>query len=77
MRTIDITEFERHPAQIVRLVEAGEIIQLARGGHAVMRMVPEPAARPDDLTAEGIPTPVQSPRRAPEQPVPPPAPASD
>jgi antitoxin (DNA-binding transcriptional repressor) of toxin-antitoxin stability system len=44
MRQIDISEFHRHPAQVIRLVEAGAVIQLTRDGLAVIRIVPEPAA---------------------------------
>jgi antitoxin (DNA-binding transcriptional repressor) of toxin-antitoxin stability system len=42
MLQVEIGVFRRHPAQVVRLVEAGAIVQLTRDGRPVIRIVPEP-----------------------------------
>ena len=57
-RTATLTSLLRERViGIVRLVEAGETIRLARGGRPVLRIVPEPVTRPDDLTEAGTPAP--------------------
>jgi antitoxin (DNA-binding transcriptional repressor) of toxin-antitoxin stability system len=69
MKTVSMTMLNEHPREVVKLVEAGEAIQVLRHGQPVLRMVPEPTLKDPlgSLIAAGLIAEPVRPRRAPRR----------
>lgn len=59
----------QRPSEVVKMVEAGETVQITRHGRPVLRLVPEPMTGDplDALEAAGLLTPARSPSPAPRR----------
>ncbi|NKY38598.1 type II toxin-antitoxin system Phd/YefM family antitoxin [Cellulomonas septica] len=69
MKTVPLTMLNQHPSQVVKMVEAGETVQVTRHGQPVLRLVPEPTGQDPlaGLEAAGLLAAARSPRRAPRR----------
>ena len=53
MRTIGVRELRQNASRYLKLVEAGESVEVTDRGRPVARLVPVPTSRFDQLVAEG------------------------
>jgi prevent-host-death family protein len=53
MKTIGVRELRQNASRYLKLVEAGESVEVTDRGRPVARLVPVPTSRFDQLVAEG------------------------